>query len=296
MTEWTATMPANIALIKYMGKQKKQLPTNASLSFTSPKFSTEVSLKVAQSNRFDRKDLDPKRFLAHLSYLQNYFGIQEKFEITSTNHFPGVCGLASSASSFAALTECFAQVVQDMKPSATPTTQIKAQLSRMGSGSSCRSFYQPFAIWSQDHVSELNLPYSSLQHYVVMVDPLAKKVSSSEAHLRIQTSALNTGRPDRAQARLDELIAALKIQDWPKAFELCWQEFWDMHALFYTSSPPFYYLNHQSIQVLNQLYQQWQIDQDGPLITVDAGPNIHLLFREDQPIEPWLKNLSIPCV
>jgi diphosphomevalonate decarboxylase len=296
MSKWTATMPANIALIKYMGKKPQQLPSNASLSYTSSKFSTEVSLEIAKNNCFNRNDLNPERFLAHLKRLQQHFSIKECFKITSENHFPGECGLASSASSFAALTECFSQAVQSIDPSKTPTTLEKAQLSRLGSGSSCRSFYQPFALWDNDCVSSINIPYQRLKHYVIMVDPLAKKISSSEAHKLIQTSLLNMGRPERAQQRLNNLLDALTHQDWAKAFEICWQEFWDMHALFHTASPPFYYLNHQSIKVLNQLYEQWLIVKDGPLITVDAGPNIHLLFREDQSVEPWIEPLDHPWV
>ena len=37
-----------------------------------------------------------------------------------------------------------------------------------------------------------------------------------------------------------------------------------------------------SIKALNQIRTTWEELSDGPLVTMDAGPNIHLLFREDQ--------------
>ena len=38
----------------------------------------------------------------------------------------------------------------------------------------------------------------------------------------------------------------------------------------------------QSKELLTLLEQLWQSNGDGPLVTMDAGPNIHLLYREDQ--------------
>ena len=107
-----------------------------------------------------------------------------------------------------------------------------------------------------------------------------KKISSSSAHLRIESSLLNVGRPQRAEKRLKDLIQALQNKDWHKSFEICWQEFWDMHTLFHTSSPPFHYLTPSSLEVLMDLHSKWEKNGYGPLITVDAGPNIHLLSLE----------------
>lgn len=45
---------------------------------------------------------------------------------------------------------------------------------------------------------------------------------------------------------------------------------------------PFGYMHAQSLIALTFLREYWHLYQDGPLITMDAGPNIHLLFRPDQ--------------
>lgn len=55
-----------------------------------------------------------------------------------------------------------------------------------------------------------------------------------------------------------------------------------MHSLFETSRPPFSYFLPSTIQLLNTLRYHWEQTGDGPLVTMDAGPNIHLLWRPDQ--------------
>jgi diphosphomevalonate decarboxylase len=78
------------------------------------------------------------------------------------------------------------------------------------------------------------------------------------------------------------LIQALKENQWQEAFEITWAEFWDMHAMFETSSPSFGYFDLGSIEVLQKVREFWKKQGDGPLVTMDAGANVHLLYRADQ--------------
>jgi diphosphomevalonate decarboxylase len=41
-------------------------------------------------------------------------------------------------------------------------------------------------------------------------------------------------------------------------------------------------MNASTIKALAMLHKNWLEQGDGPLITMDAGSNIHLLFRPDQ--------------
>ena len=63
---------------------------------------------------------------------------------------------------------------------------------------------------------------------------------------------------------------------------VCWQEFQDMHRLFTTAIPPFSYKNELCDAVLKKIQDLWLRVGDGPIVTMDAGPNIHLLYRPDQ--------------
>lgn len=309
-TKWIATAPSNIALIKYMGKTDAMgnRPSNVSVSYTLSHLKSWVELEYVPSmeedgweplrqygaRKFEALRLSVKglaRFISHLQVLKKAFEFQGAFVIRSANDFPSDCGLASSASSFAALTKAALLGLSDLTGRETVAGGVggvalseAAAWSRKGSGSSCRSFFAPWALWSQDRVSEVRELKSlgELVHQVVVVDDDIKSVSSSEAHRRVTSSLLFAGRADRAEIRAQELIAALRDDRWEKAFEITWAEFWDMHALFETSQPSFAYMTPGSLEVLRFVRGKfWDKHDRGPLVTMDAGPNIHLLYRPD---------------
>lgn len=292
---WEASAPANIALIKYMGKTAEGQPVNSSLSYTLPHLTTTVTLIRkdhgedewgAEEGDFVLNEAEQARFLAHLKRVKEHFKCEQAFKVRSKNSFPSHCGLASSAASFAALTRCVVAAVTELLPRADAhklTRRQLSDLSRQGSGSSCRSFFDQWALWSpEDGVEAIALPYPELQHYAAVVSTQPKPVSSSEAHQRVQNSLLFTGRPERAERRLQSLIYHLHKQDWQGAFEVVWQEYWDMHALFETSQPNFGYMQAGTLSVLQLVRDCWAAKQDGPLVTLDAGANVHVLFRPDQ--------------
>lgn len=55
-----------------------------------------------------------------------------------------------------------------------------------------------------------------------------------------------------------------------------------MHALFETANPSFGYMTSHSLALLNLVRELWSRDGDGPLVTMDAGPNVHLIWRSEQ--------------
>jgi len=137
-------------------------------------------------------------------------------------------------------------------------------------------------LWDKDGVKAIDLPYQKLIHHVVIISHDEKNVSSSEAHQRVTSSHLFEGRPQRAEENLKMLLESFQQKNWKRSYEIVWQEFSDMHQLFETAKQPFKYINDDSQFVLNYLQQYWGKAGDGPLVTMDAGPNIHLLFRDDQ--------------
>lgn len=294
---WLAQAPANIALIKYMGKsdENSNLPANSSLSYTLNNLQSTVKLEVYPGNKdiweplnipgssaFSLSKDGQKRFIEHLVRIKSYFGYEGNFLIQSSNNFPHSSGLASSASSFAALTKAACLAMSDLTHKTILSIDEQAQLSRMGSGSSCRSFYSPWALWKKDEVTNVDLSYKKLLHQVVIISNLEKEVSSSEAHKRVKTSVLYSSRNQRAEENLKILLNAFVAKDWKSAYEICWREFQDMHHLFSSCDKPFTYITKDSLTVLNLLQDLWQRNGDGPIVTMDAGPNIHLLYRPDQ--------------
>ncbi len=285
------TAPSNIALIKYMGKQDAdlRLPTNPSLSMTLDSLSTTVKLWPHETfqmaygeqrahKHYVRIQQDARRLLADYS-MACRIPPGCALEVQST--FPASAGIASSASSFAAMTTAFLKYwSQDDAQflTAWELPQFKeriAQLARLGSGSACRSFFGPFASWDGEHVSSVSTQLE-LIHCVVLIHTEEKKVSSAEAHTRIHSSPLWHGRPDRARARFDTSLKALMQNDFPTLIHEAWQDFWDMHSLFHTADPWWTYFEPGTIQLLKTLFGC------GFLVTLDAGPNIHIIaLRQD---------------
>lgn len=301
MQKFEASAPSNIALIKYMGKidSNSNQPTNSSLSLTLNELRTVVRLSYREDLKadqwqplagegFSKLNLSEKsqgRFLKHLAYIKNLHHFRGNFLVESGNNFPSDCGLASSASSFAALTMAATAAVKALQEKDEPQNPAEvAELSRLGSGSSCRSFFGPWALWFSEGVRPLEFPIGSVLHQVIIVEDEKKTVSSSEAHRRVVTSDLFEGRPERAEKRLAELMLAFKEKDWQRAYEISWAEFWDMHALFETSKPPFGYMTAGTLKVLRFLQDLWTEQKDGPIVTMDAGANVHLIYRQDQQV------------
>lgn len=345
MTAFVADAPSNIALIKYMGKRESDAghtnhATNGSLSFTLSHLQTRVRVRFENregerfqwqplldaSSRWHAPELSEKgrtRFLRHaervldrvLSWPECQMTAEARAKIQtqtlvveSANSFPSDCGLASSASSFAALTLAVAGL---LGVAAEGSTRIAlANLSREGSGSSCRSLFAPWSLWDADGARGVDgLPSGQdIRHLAIVVDDTKKAVSSSEAHTRVTSSLLFKGRVERAQERLRLLLDQLSrakghdgVHAWNRAANLVWAESWDMHALFETSDPPFGYYTPGSVAVLNTvrgLSDRYQADAQAnarifrqPIVTMDAGPNVHVLLWSHDHAEQFSKDL-----
>ncbi len=306
-----ASAPSNIALIKYMGKidSSSNVPTNSSLSYTLENFRTTVTIEKAASqtddwqplvgSEFHKIELSNKgkeKFLSHFVLMKKVLGLDGFYKISSANNFPSDAGLASSASSFAALTRAAYALKKSLDQSFEISDEKLSTLSRQGSGSSCRSFFSPWAIWDEESVREIKLPIQKLNHHVFIFESGVKKVSSSEAHSRVVQSPLfikdsnGRSRIERAEKRMSELLGAFQEHHWTRSYEICWDEFWDMHELFHTSTPAFTYLTEEVKQTLKKMRSRWEKEGCGPIITLDAGANIHTLFRHEDKdlLQSWL--------
>lgn len=298
---WSKSAPSNIALIKYMGKSEGNRPTNSSLSISVEALRTFVVLEkidgpsdrweplaVGSSSEklmpIELSEVGLQKFLNHLKRVKDLFGISDSFVVRSGNNFPSDCGIASSASSFAALTLAAAEACCELTGFPVPKLEDLSKISRFGSGSSCRSFFK-WALWRDEGAVELPaLEKLDLLHNVILIDQGKKQVSTSQAHVKVNKSPLFHGRAQRAENRLSELIVSLTAQPmrWKEAYEICWAEFWDMHSLFETCPEPFQYMTKESVAVLDILRGEIWKSGDGPIITMDAGANIHLFWRLDQ--------------
>lgn len=287
----------------------KNLSLNPSMSYTLDHFITKVRLEESSEDRWSPFKTNPfeeiklyssnknmlletlapsaqKRFLDFFKFLKRCFKIPGYYKLSSQNNFPLALGAASSASSFSALTRTSFQLALDRSPLKDQLKKMGpldlAEFSRTGSGSSCRSFFSPWCIWEKHRLSSFKNPYSRLDHQLLVVDLRPKRISSRQAHKIVKTSPCFKGRPERAEKRLTLLRGAFRSKDWERCFQICYEEFSDMHSLFETSIPPLIYQTGQSRKALECIQSFWKERGEGPLVTMDAGSSIHLLYRPDQ--------------
>lgn len=298
--------PSNIAIIKYMGKTSTQqnLPTNPSISFTLDHLRSYVTLEPIEQGPdrwepligdgllpIELSDKGKAKFLGHLKRIKDHWGVSTDFIVRSANNFPSDCGIASSSSSFAALTLAAMSECVKLKPgSATPDSALMSRWSRLGSGSSCRSFFGPWAIWQSEGAEVWDCKFKKLDHTVMLLDSSVKNVSSSEAHVRVTTSPKFLSRLVNVKLRLAELELANSQLNWNRFCDLAFEEFQEMHDLFETSEPSFSYRNPQTLEVLEQLEDWNKKLKMKILITMDAGNNIHCLSLPEHRTD--LENLN----
>lgn len=240
-------------------------------------------------------------------------GRAEGMLLRTANTFPAASGIASSASAFAAMTLAVsAAICRDSRDlitaldfNADPTRALElrtalSEISRQGSGSSCRSLLGPYVLWDSSNVSRVECSQErstgqameAMADLVLVVSADSKQVSSSQAHERVTRSPLWSGRPERARSRIERVSSALGKGDRATLAREVWSESWEMHSLFHTSEEPFTYWKPATLAILEQLSPivQGRVPGPGagaPLVTLDAGPNVHLIVPQNEVVS-WM--------
>lgn len=299
--------PSNIALIKYWGKKGNQIPANASLSMTLSEAYTITQLRA----RNNKKGAGPEVTFRFEGALNNEFGVRiESFiksvmpwfsfpkdvqlEIESGNNFPHSAGIASSASSMSALSLCLCSLENWFTGGSDETSDFfrKASfISRIGSGSACRSVYGKMAVWgghqavdgSHDEYAvptsfDLHPVFDDLLDTVLIVDPGKKKVSSSIGHNLMKDHAFAEARYHQANANLTSLLLALKQGDWNAFALIVENEALSLHAMMMTSIPGYLLMHPNTLSIIERITEYRKQTGARVCYTLDAGPNIHLLY------------------
>jgi len=292
----SASAPLNIALVKYWGKRNEELhlPITSSLSLSlSLKTTTEVQLYSRSQRDKDYFELNGKPlheaspFYKRLSSYLDLFRASPDviFQVSTTNEMPTSAGLASSASGFAALVLALDDLFEWQL-----SRDLLSILARLGSGSACRSLFSGFALWQKgtradgldSHAVPIPDTWPSLAMAYVPISNEEKPISSREAMKRtVATSPLYRMWPELTEGHIYEALQAIQQRDFTKIGEIAEQSALNMHATMMTSSPPILFWQPLTINILHRV---WQARAMGLAVyaTLDAGPNVKLLFLEEQ--------------
>lgn len=242
--------------------------------------------KELQNNNFKKKVI---RFL---SFLKHRYSFTHDLRVDTINSFPTASGVASSASGFAALTiaaiaawtesESFADLEEKGF-----TREILANLSRLGSGSSCRSFYDGFVLWERGDSSEKQMIKSLYSHEhwklsntLVVLSDKEKSLSSSDAHSRVWSSPLFKTRLAQMDERQELFEGFIKKKDLKGLGLLLEQEALDIHNILMTSGRPHNYLTQETQDFLVWLRNLRREKSFEAYFTIDAGANVHVITKK----------------
>jgi diphosphomevalonate decarboxylase len=288
MMKVTSKSPVNIALIKYWGKkdEEKVLPFTTSLSLTLTDLYTETTIEEGPFsfvlNGTEATEEELIRVKDVLVHFKN-----NDVVIHSNNNFPTAAGLASSASGLAALTVGLNQFFK-----AELSLQELAYLTRLGSGSACRSLVDGFGVWdTRGRVSSIVNPWNDLMMIIVIISKDKKAISSRDAmKITVETSPLYQAWIDDSFADLEVMMKAIEDVNFNKLGEVMEMNSFRLHEVMRSSQPSIVYQTEQSLKVID-LVREGRKEGLVGYSTMDAGSNVKILIRRPQ-LEVWKSRLS----
>lgn len=295
-TPWSAApagearAPANIALCKYWGKRDPalNLPVTSSLSVSLGQLGAHTRIEPAERDvvSLDGMPLesgDP--FAARVSAYLDLFRWSPElaWRVETSSSVPVGAGLASSASGFAALVLALDRLYGWQLP-----TRRLSILARLGSGSASRSVCPGFVEWhagsredGMDSFAErLDADWPSFRIGLLVLSRTPKPIGSREGMNRTTaTSGLYAAWPDMVARHLEEIREAIRDRDLPRLGEAAEANALAMHATMIAARPPVLYWTKDSLATMQQV---WARRADGlpVFLTMDAGPNVKLLYEE----------------
>ncbi len=302
--------PSNIALVKYWGKTGQQLPVNPSLSMTLSKAFTETKLTAFPRKTKGDVELDlwfegrpntpfSKRISVFLQSITEIFPwlSQVSLKLETHNTFPHSTGIASSASAFSALALCLCSLDTELNGIMLDEIEFRfkaSYIARLGSGSACRSVFPGLSLWGKTTelkgssnlfavpVTDIHPDFTTLRDTILIVNNKAKTVSSSEGHNRMVGHIFAAARIKQAAKNSRDLLEAIKIGDKLAFIKIVENEALTLHAMMMTSEEGFMLMFPETVRIINRIQELRNETGLHICFTLDAGPNIHLLYFEDQ--------------
>jgi len=324
--EFTWRSPSNLAIVKYWGKHGRQLPRNPSISFTLQNAFTDTRLEYAPKKSMEKSiELDfffhdepnpafQKKLIKFLESVSDIFPFLHQFAFTirSGNSFPHSAGIASSASAMSALALCLCSMEDEIFQTLQDDVEFDKKASyvaRLGSGSACRSIYGGLAIWGQMGEVEASsdlyaVPYADETHEIfktfhddiLLVSTGEKSVSSTAGHALMEDNIYATPRFQQAGQRMHTLLEALRTGDVETFGNIAENEALTLHAMMMASNPSYMLIEPNTVEMIKRI-RAYRAETKEPLyFSLDAGPNIHLLYPEEiiHNVSPFVESQLLP--
>ena len=260
---------------------------------------------------------------------QAFFPFINQLHLTveSRNTFPHSSGIASSASSMSAfvmglieiehiLTDlsAFRQAqrpspVEVPEPVEGPINLQKASyFSRLASGSAARSVFPKMALWgatpcfegSSDEYAvsledEIHSVFKTYRDSILIVSGETKSVSSRAGHALMEGNPYAPVRYAQANENIKDLLSSLKSGDLDTFINITESEALQLHALMMCSNPSSILMKPNTLNLINKIREFREETKIPICFTLDAGPNVHLLYPESEAgkVEDYIKDVLV---
>ena len=314
--------PSNIALVKYWGKKGKQIPQNPSISFTLSECRSETFIEYEKAGKFgfqfffegkenpsfgakiEKFLLDNQAFFPFINQLN--------LKVESRNTFPHSSGIASSASSMSAFVMGLIEIERSLSLSKGRPVDMDLQkasyFSRLASGSAARSVFPKLALWGQTEAyqgssdeyavsleNDIHPVFKSFRDAILIVSGETKSVSSRAGHALMEGNPYASARYAQANENIKNLLSALQSGDLDTFINITESEALQLHALMMCSNPSYVLMKPNTLNLINVI-REFRKETNIPLcFTLDAGPNVHLLYPESEAekVEYFIKNVLV---
>jgi diphosphomevalonate decarboxylase len=233
---------------------------------------------------FDRQAAEPRvatplrRFL---DLLRHECGADQRLNVDLHTNFPVAAGIASSASTFAALTVAVARWFD-----ASFSDSQLSVLARRGSGSAARSLFAGYVEWSAGEADDGSDSFAyqiappahwPLSMIVAVTDPSPKKVGSREAMAQaVRRSPFFAAWLETHDLDLNEIRTAITARDLTGLGVATERNCLKMHAVSLASDPPLLYWRPATLAVIDRVRQLREAGTEA-YFTIDAGPQVKVL-------------------
>lgn len=220
---------------------------------------------------------DSSRVSKFLEMMRGQYGNFPKVMIQSENHVPTAAGLASSASSFAALTAAMFGLL-DLEKDDSEMSRI----ARRGSGSASRSIFGNFAVWNkgENHQSSFAESFYNkdigLSMIVAEISSEKKKMSSTKGMQLAQTAPTYGAWVEKSAIQLAEMKQAILQADIEKVGLIAQDNTLGMHEQNRLCLEPFDYFTSETQRVVDFTKECYKAGLLA-FVTIDAGPNVKII-------------------
>jgi len=229
----------------------------------------------------------------------------------TTNSFPHSTWIASSASGLSAYTFCvlgIAQRIMNTDLAYSELQRMASYVSRIGSGSACRSVYGGYTVWGktsmiQGSTDEYAVPITehihpdllSLHDAIMIVSTNPKQLSSSQGHLTMDKHPFLNDRISLANQNLTEMLLYLKCNDFERLASVAENEAFTLHSLIMSANPGIILMQPGTIEIIKHI-REARKNGLPVFFTLDAGANVHVMYPANSAtkVEKFIKDILQP--